>query len=388
MSGVRRGITCALQLLGGLAVLAASGAQAAEWSGSASLFLREEYNDNILMTAAPHDPVWGSTASSLLTLGMRDERLQVKAAALTEYTHYAGEQGLDTTIYDLTLSPVYAMGRATWGLDGEMKQDLTLGGELAETGVVLTRSRRRSGNISPVLTWSLTERASLQWRYRYTRVIYPGGEPGLVDYELHEASMTGMVSPTERDTVTAMVHYTGYRAAGIDFLSRDYAAQIGLTRHLSELTTGSVSVGGHQTTAASGPAPTDRRWGWLLEGNAERRSEVTLLTGGVSHEVLPSGGGYLLQVTHLSGLIHRDLFQSLGAFVSADAYWSAALRADITVPDNRYHTVTTGLSWTWRDHWSVEASYRYDRQDEPSSVTANVVYLKAAFNGDTVISTP
>jgi hypothetical protein len=269
-----------------------------------------------------------------------------------------------------------------------MKQDLTLGGELEETGVVLTRSRRRSGHVSPTLTWSLMERVSLQWRYRFTRVIYPGGEPGLEDYALHEASMAGIVSSTDRDTVTATLHYTEYRAAGIDFLSRDYAAQIGLTRQLSERTTGSLSVGGHYTTAESGPAPTDSRLGWLLDGHMERRSEVMLLRGGVSHEVLPSGGGYLLQVTRLSGLINRNLFQSLGAFVSADAYWSAALRADIAIPDSRYHMVATGLSWTWREHWSVEASYRYDRQEDPSSVTANVVYLKAAFNGDTVISTP
>jgi len=385
---MRGSIACVVSVAVCVSALVASTAPAAEWSGSATLFLREEYNDNILMTTAPHDTVWGSTASSLLTLAMRDERLQVKAAALTEYTRYAGQQGLDTTIYDLTLSPVYTTGRATWGLDGELKQDLTLGGELQETGVVLTRSRRRTGSVGPSLTWALTEKTSLQWQYRLTHVLYPGGDPGLVNYDLQEATMAAIVSATERSSVTVSLDYTEYRATSVSYLSRDYAARIELTHHFTELTTGSLAAGGHQSTSTAGSSGTDRQWGWLFDGHLERQSEVMTVTGRVSHEVYPSGAGYLLEVAHASGQINRNLFLSLSVFASADAYLSTALRTDIHIPDSRYYSTGAGLSWKWNEHWATDASYQYSRQDAPEVVKANVVYLRVVFTGDTVFSSP
>lgn len=389
---MRGGVACAVSVAVCLSALISSNAPAAEWSGSATFFLREEYNDNILMTAGPHDTVWGSTAFSLLTFAMRNERLQLKAAALTEYTYYAGQQGLNTTIYDLTLSPIYTTGRAAWGLTGEVKQDLTLGGELQETGVVLTRNRRRIEGGGPSLTWSLTERASVQWQYQFTRVRYPGSGPesesGLVDYDTQVAAMTSSLSVTERDTVTAIMQYTDYTTLSGSFRSQNYGAQIGLKHGFSEMVSGELSGGASWTVTSPGSGlATDHQWGGLLNSNLERQSELMLLKVGLSQQLFPSGGGYLVQTEHLTGSIRRDVTSALTVFLSADAYWTSAL-GTTDVPDNRYHTAGAGMSWKWSDHWSTEASYRYSRQGAPSVATANVVSFKIAFNGDTVFSSP
>jgi len=391
---MRWGSACAISALGCLCALVASDApMAAEWSGDASASLRQEYNDNILMTAGPHNPVLGNTASSWFTMKMLDDLFQMKATALLEYTAYIGESGLNTTNYDLVLSPVYTTGRATWKLDGEMKQDVTLGSELKETGVVLTRDQRRLLSASPSWSWSFTERTSVQLQYQFMDVRYPGSNPGLVDYEAQLVTMTGSLSATEKDTMTASLQYIDYRASSIGLQSQDYGAQIGIKHAFSETVSGELSGGAdHNVTnfGAGALFTTNREWGWLLNGSLQQQSEVMLLTGGVSQQILPSGGGYLVQTQHLSGLVRRELFQPLTAFVSADAYWTSALGIK-SVPDSQYYTVSTGLSWRLKEHWTLDATYRYGRSDyqhAPQAIESNAVYWRIAYNSPDKIFSP
>lgn len=376
-------------LCGGLLMLAVSGAAgAAEESGEVTVLLREEYNDNILLTTVPHNPVWGTTASSVFAFTHREERLQMKATGLAEYTYYAGENGLNTTDYNLTLSPAYTTGRSTWKLDAQAQQDLTLGGELQETGLILTRNRRRLWSASPSLSWSFTERALLRWQYQYQHVRYPGGGAGLFDYNVQAVAMTGVFSATETDTVTGELFYTDYETSAVSFRSQNYGVRVGMTHHYTELVTGSLSGGADQTRSDLGHGTTDRQWGGLMKGTVERRSERTRLTAGLSQEIYPSGAGYLVQTDRLSGQARGNLFLSLSAFVLADAYWSTALKTGVTNPHSRYHTVKVGASWAWDEHWSVEASYRLQRQSAPTAVTSNTVSCAVTYNRKAVLSSP
>jgi len=390
---MRGGVACTVSVAVCVSALISSNAPAAEWSSDVSAFLRQEYNDNITMTAAPHKAVLGNTASTLLALNRRDELLQVTASALGEYTAYIGESGLNFGSYDLKLTPVYQSGRAAWTLDGEMKQDVTLGSELRETGVVLTRDKRRFESASPSLSWSLTERSSIRVQYAYTHVRYPGTNPGLVDYEAQVADVDWLVSPTEKDTLTTTVRYLDYRTSSTGFTSQDYSLQEGLKHEFTETVRGELSAGADYTVSNSGAgasAPTDRQWGGLLNASLEQQSEVMLSKGSVSQEVLPSGGGYLVQTQHLSGLIRRELFQPVTAFVTADAYWTTALGTN-NVPNGQYYTTSAGLSWRFKEHWTVDATYRYgysDYQHATEAVTANAVYLRIAYNSHDLIFSP
>ena len=54
-----------------LAFTLASGyAFSAEWSAEPSVTLRQDYNDNINLTSAPHKPVWGTILSPAITLSV------------------------------------------------------------------------------------------------------------------------------------------------------------------------------------------------------------------------------------------------------------------------------------------------------------------------------
>ena len=390
---MRGRLACTVSAAVCLSALVASTAPAAEWSSDVTASLWQEYNDNVTMTTAPHKAVLGNTASTQLALNRNDELLQVTASALGEYTVYVGESGLNIGIYDFVFSPVYHTGRATWKLDGEIKQDVTLGNELKETGVVLTRDQRRLMSASPSLNWSLTERSSVQIEYEYQHVRYPGSVTGLVNYDAQIAAVAWLLSTTEKDTLTTTVQYVDYRASSIGFQSQDYSAQVGLKHEFTETFKGELSAGADFTVSNSGAGSsktTNQQWGGLLNASLEQHSEVMLLKGSVSQEVLPSGGGYLVQTQHLSGLIRRDLFQPVTAFAAADAYWTTAL-GNNSVPNSQYYSASTGLSWRFKEHWSLDATYRYgqsEHQHVSERVTSNAVYWRIAYNSHDLIFSP
>jgi len=390
---MRRSLACLVSAAACLSALAASTAPAAEWSSDVSASIRQEYNDNITFTAAPHKAVLGNTASSMLAFNRRDELLKITASALGEYTAYIGESGLNFGSYDLKFSPVYQSGRATWMLDGEMKQDVTLGSELRETGVVLTRDKRRFESASPSVSWSLTERSSIQVQYEYMHVRYPGSNTGLVDYDAQVAVVEWLISPAERDTLTTTIQFLDYRAPSIVFTSQDYSVKEGLKHEFTETVRSELVVGADYTVSNSGAgssATTDRQWGGLLNASLEQQSEVMLSKGSISQEVLPSGGGYLVQTQHLSGLIRRELFQPVTAFVAADAYWTSALGVS-AVPDSQYYSASAGLSWRFKERWTLDATYRYgqsEHQHASERATVNAVYWRIAYNSHDLIFAP
>ena len=372
----------------GAAVLwcAAVDARAAEWSGDATVFVRQEYNDNILMTPAAHEAVLGTTASGALALRRAMEQFQLNLTGLTELTHYVSHQHLDTTNYNAALDSTYTAGRATWGLDASATQDLTLGGELQETGIVLTRTRRQMWSAAPSWSWALTERTTLQWQYQFTRVHYPG-VPGVTDYLTHVGIADVIDAVTERTTLTAKAQFTDYDAAALRYQSQDGSLQVGVTHHLSERTTASL-FGGADLTLSRAVAVQDLQSGWVLNASLEHRSERFRLSGSASHDIHPSGAGYLVQVDHLAVQASRELLWNVTALASGDLYRTTALRNDIAIPDNHYQTVSAGLSWAWREHWTVEANYRYAKQSQPTDVASNAVDWKVAYHRDTLFGSP
>src|SRR4030065_2549193 len=84
---------------------------AAEWSMEPSVRVASKYNDNIRMTAQPHNNVHGFTTAPKLDLGVRSDIWQINGSAEYERKNYSGEEGLDTNNKYLSLSSSYRAER-------------------------------------------------------------------------------------------------------------------------------------------------------------------------------------------------------------------------------------------------------------------------------------
>jgi hypothetical protein len=375
------------------AVACSSSLEAVEWSEEAAVQARQEYNDNVQLTAAPHDSVLGSIVSSSLKLAARAQQAEVRGSGLIEFNHYFGEEDLDSTDYFLGVSSLYKTERGVWGLDGGYTRDLTLRGELNENGMVLKRAQRLHRSVNPSWSWSATEKTGLKLGYQFADVGYADSATGLADYQIHAGRVQVIHTLNDLNQIDATISYTHYQLSSANFRSENYSARVSLSHPFSESLKGTFSGGLYYTANALKMTDLSRKdpdRGWLAAGSLEQQSQYGVLRGSVGREISPSGAGYLVRVDRLSGLMHRRLTERLTAFLSTDFYLSKPIRKDVAVTDSFYYRIKTGWSWIWKDRWSIDTAYGYARQkyEHAQVVTSNTVYWSVSYNAPRVVVSP
>ncbi len=372
-------------LIGGLVVLAgASPAMPAEWSAEPSLSVREEFNDNILFTSAPHRAVWGSTVSPGLKFSVLSESVEVRGGALMNFTRFVGEKGLDTTEQYFQVESLYRTDKQAWGLSGGVTRDTTLTSELLETGLATIRLPRNQRTVNPSWQGSLSDRLSLRSSYQFTDVAY-GGAGVLFDYQAHAPSAGVSYRLSERDTVEATTYYLTYAAPSANIRADSYGAQVGLSHLFSETLRGALSGGARLVSTeltAAGVTRNDRETAWLSEGTIEKQFETSVLRGRFGREINPSGAGFLVQVDRLSIAVEQEFTPAMKGSVSADAYWTSVLRTDITASDRRFYRVASEWRWQWSEWWFLDLSYSYamlPSVGQTSAVGANATFIRLTY---------
>ncbi len=364
--------------------------------------LRQEYNDNINLTALPHNAVWGSILTPSIKLSSSTEVSQTSASVLLNLNRYTGATGLDRNDQFYTLSSNYKTERDIWAGDFSYTRDSTLSSELSQTGIVLTRAQRSLLSLAPSWTRMLSERTSLKLGYQFNNVSYAGGTAfGLVDYTNHAVEADWMYQATENDLVNMSVSYSRFQTANASYTANTVGVQGGLTHSFSETMKGTVLLGVNQskstlksqslqlvsifplvftqvqsTQTSSNLVP-------VVSATLNKQFETGSINGSASRQLVPGGNGSLVETDRLGLDATHNFNERLAGSVNGAVYRSRYIGDAVSAASSRYYELVFNLDWQMSERWKLESGYRYARvtyQNSSVVPVSNLIYASIRYD--------
>ncbi|MDP2026007.1 hypothetical protein [Sulfuriferula sp.] len=379
-------------------------AWSAEWRAEPSVALRQEYNDNINLTALPHEAVWGTILTPSLKLSRNTEVSQTYASLLVNINRYRGQTGLNRNDLYYTLGSNYKTERDIWAGDFSYTSDSTLTSELNQTGVVLARAQHNLLSLKPSWTRQLTERGSVRLSYMFNDSRYSGGAAsGLVDYTYHVAAADWLYQMSEKDQLSMTASYSRFLTTNNNYTANTVGLQGGLTHSFSETLQGTLQLGVNQTRSTLktnavqfvfDPSTfsfvpvlvantlTTSNLVPVLSAKLSKQFETGTLTGTASRELQPTGNGSLVETDRLGLDASRSFSEKLVGSANAAVYRSRYIGGAVNAPSSRYYSLGLGLNWRMDERWRLDGGYRYARSEyQNSSVapTSNLVYATITY---------
>lgn len=379
-------------------------AQAAEWSAQPGISLRTGYNDNIRLTASPHDTVWEATLSPSIKFAAAQENRGLSGLAGLSVRRFTGGSGresstaLDREDYRLEFDSWFNTPRNSFRADFDFTRDSTLDTELDDSGNVIDdRATRERTFVSPTWSSMLTELTRLDLSLGYTNVNYSDdiGTLDLVGYAYQSASLSLSHQLGQRIEGTLSAGYSNY-LPDTEFDSRTLSLQAGLSTNFSETLQASFLVGQRRTTSdsfvgtgfclganpgASFPACTGGIAVPLGTANTEVETdsavfsasitqtlETRTLSASLTRSSSPSGQGELLDATRLILNGEYTFSERLGSSLRLEYTENETIvsRIGFTPSQDKdtFFRVTPRLTWRWTRAWQVTGEYQYAINDD------------------------
>lgn len=370
--------------------------QAAEWRADPSVELREEYNDNIRLTNAAHDDVWGTILDPRLSLSRRSELWDLTANGRVRAAWYSGDQDLDTTDTFLDLAVKRSFERGSWQASAGLINDTTLRNEVLDqdTGLVVNQVDREQRQGSLGGEYMLTETFWIEASLGYSEYEYDQGQRfGLSDYDYLTPSLRGIYQLNHKTQLfTTLTHSRVEYDSVSELVSKTNSLQVGASYEITELWTLSGSVGGRRTesefTEFQQPIPggpvfpfqrEESNNGLVYDVSFTREFETGQLGFTASRSVIPSSTGADTETTrvNLNGAYRFN--PRLRTRLVLSYYDSATLGERQTLADTERYRVAPSVEWRWTEALTLNAGYSYTRVKRDVAVSSGNVDSNAAF---------
>ncbi len=361
----------------------------AEWSLTPRLSMQLEYNDNIRLRTGPHDSVLGRKVGTGAVLAVSRENFTVRLAPRLQISRYPKDSSLDTNDQYLDFSAVRATERLTLTLQANLTRDTTLTSEAQETGRFFTNKRRESANLSPSLTWAVTELDTLRLGLSYTSVDYKDSvRTGLFgyNYAVADASLSHQLSET--DSVSAIFYASRYRVPDSGSVSTSLGIQGGYTHAFSETLNGTARAGvimARQKFKLEGEPQNERGNGMFFNAGLSKQLEAGSWEAKASRTLTPTSSGYLVGTDEVQLHIRSDLKPRLTGNLSFTGLNKEALGSQRTASNRRYARLGAGVRWRLTRWWSLKGDYAYVWQEHENAARAaesNMLMVSLEYAGD------
>ena len=381
--------------------------EAAEWVAEPSVSLREEYNDNIRLTNANHDSVWGTELEPQLKLSRKSALWDLYAIGKIRAERYSGQDGLDTTDSFLDIGTKRTYERGNWEATASLINDTTLQNELLDfdTGITINQIDREQQKYRLSGSYLFTEANWVEVWVDYSSLDYDDGEQfGLLDYDviapgvriIHQYSpktqFFGILnhSKVDYDTTTELE-------------SKTNSLQIGSAYDITETWSISASVGGRKTTtsdiAPTGEytvisifplrvepvlAPRERdSTGLVYSVDLTHELETGYLKLSGSRSVTPSSTGTDSDSTTVSLDVLQRFSPKLSAKLFASYYQSRTVGDITTGTDIDRYRISPSLAWHLDEAATLNVGYIYTRVERKSNNTetdSNAAYINFSYD--------
>lgn len=366
-------------------LLCIPGAQAAEYFIAPSAALSTQYNDNILMSAQPHDSVWGWDLIPQLRIGRRTEVSSTILAVRGDLRRYSASS-LNTDDTKVDFSTSYRDELNHWHLDASDVRDTTLNSELLTTGIIGARTRRTSSRISPSWTHQLTQKDSLQLEYSINDVSYDAPPTQYAGYRYQSLDASWIRQWDQRTQVSATVLGTRYEAPDVHSRTDTVGIQVGATRTFTERMKGSISVGWRSSKnhvlipfflnpsiLISSDTSSN---GALVSVSLDRKFERTEASVGYARSLTPGSAGSLYQSDQLSLTMTHHYTPTVDLVLHALAIRNSSTQRGVALSSRNYYGINPSIRWHLTERWRLDMGYRYrwqKRSDQTVSTASNAL---------------
>lgn len=382
-----------------IALLLPGAALAAEYFYEPRASFHAQVNDNPLLTQEK-DTVYGGFTDLQLEFGAATERSSLSLTPRGRIYRFASDDRLDREdlILDLAGRHLFTE-RLSSGLAFNFTQDTTTTSEAEDTGLVRVRTNRTSKNVSPSLSYALTDRDTLSASFSWTDVAYEETVTrAFTDYEYLNLSGVWQRQFSETSVLFATLFVSRFKTPQTEGETDSIGFQAGFERAFTETLSGRVAVGAIHSEFEFleriiippfifvRPAESDDT-GVLLDFSLTKRFEVSSVTVSYVSSVSPSGRGAQQSQDRWKLLGNYRINERLTALLDVEYLVSESQSAGVGSPalDRTYWRAEPRLRWRWTENWSVVGAYRYVNQEydtAPDAADSNAVTVSLVWAGD------
>lgn len=357
---------------------------AAQNSVTLSVSLREEYNDNFRLTAAPHKSVIATTLSPAARFTYATDTLSASGKAQINFNRYHGDSQLNGNdiLLDGVLKKTFALDQLSL-LAGYVR-DSTLASELAQTGIVQANRQRTRFNLNPEWTGTISPRASWSLGYDFSNVAYENSSTtDLIDYRVNKIYSSFNYRLTERTKAFTSGGINQLKFDGQNSTTRTTFALIGIEHNVSEVWRSEISAGIRRAKLPSSSGDSTKN-GWLAQGTVERRFETGAMRVAAGRELNPTGLGQLTQTDKLSVGWSDKITPTVSYDVSAGAYRNAFISNAAGTNNDRYYRLSAHIGYALTEDWFVDSGLAYAQVDPDvgSAARSRSVFISARYEWD------
>jgi len=362
-----------------------------------SVSARVFYDDNAALTVNRHKATSSSELLGALKLSRMTEAVELRGVArLNMLLSSSGNiyRDKDNQLISLMFARKGELSR--WEISGSWRRDSivrsvrvtdvsdvsTEPDDDVDAGLVHVSVRRNRYIIKPSWSYRFSPRTEVAAGYGFDNVVFEDTrDTTLFDYQNHSLFGRHFYRITERDRLTTTVSTKLFRAPAV---KREYDSGnllFGLEHSYSETATGHFQIGWQHTRYESRyENGTDE--GLLIQIYAEKRTGLTKFSGRIGRSTFASGAGDVVNSDALVFNMVRDLSETMRFSLRIKAFQNESIRRDNPDANRRYLSLTPALSWRITQWWSVNASYRYRRQNrdtDAQSAESNAIYLSMRY---------
>jgi hypothetical protein len=365
------------------------------WQIEPSVSFQQGYNDNFRLTDGNEDKVYTSRLVGAATLSRLTETMDINGIIRLDVVKYFGDTD------NINDRPNQLAGfnvdkkweRIALGLKTLFQRDTVLRStelyvdpeniniepdQTVDNNIVDQNVRRIRTDISPSLTYNLTERSDLSLAYRYFNTHYSDKQgTDLDDFTQNWVNGVFSTQVTEKDRLLVLAlgsHFNPDNGENSD----NFELQTGFRHEFDETTNAGFTMGARHTRVDNPDGGTDTDNGFVARLQGEKRTGLTRYNARLERTLSPSGSGDQVQTTEANLIITRRLTEFLLFSVRSRAFENKSVGPRESGSSKRRWDIRPRLTWVLAPNWSLEGSYQYIRQkrfDSPDSVDSNAVFI-------------
>jgi len=360
---------------------------AAELSVEPTMTVRGEYNDNLLLTTFPHDPVYGSWISPRIRGNYLQENFEARGNSHWDFVGFIDNPGLNIIqqFYDATA--LYRTETSEWSLHGIYTRDSVLQTELQQTGVagelgaVGKRGIRKLASMQPTWTFMATEQIRVLGSYTYSDVSFdtPIGS-GFSDFNNHAGVLTLTYRPFERTQLRGTGTYSNFHSPAANNRSITYGGELEISQAMTE-TFNISALGGLRLVSSKFPTLTPS-----LQLNTAKTDQLVTVFGGTlqkqferlslraegSRQIAASGIGRLNKTDRASFTVTHQFTEYWSVSLAGDLIQTKSLsRQNVQIPKATFISIKPSVSWHIMEDLYLSGSFSHRQVTRESSSGPN-----------------
>jgi hypothetical protein len=369
----------------------------------------ERYTSNLYMTNLPHQDNWITKVSPGVNFGIRNEDAQLTSNFTFNQLFYTNQSSLDINEQLFSRGYNHRKDRWQWGLDGSFNNQSSLSSSISNQGTVLggftlKQVMVKQLNLSPSLSYALSELSSITLNYNYTQATFDKNISSfLSDYDYQQASGTYNylynVNNKLNFTLSGSLYHKPMGSNNSSLQSLDYSLytnndqasvgwqhsfpqqwvsylSVGLNYSQSDLTSGDLIQRGSNLFVDPLDPFNFSKWsskqhystksttgvGQIYQASIQKSFEQASITLVGSQNQTPTTQGLQTQ-TQISVNSSYTINERLNAGLSASyAMFTMPTNINGNSLSRDYSSISPSINWHWTPELNVGLSYTYREQ--------------------------